>query len=74
MYERLSAKERRVVRHEENKPPDETYAINGGALPLIANSCLKDVLATSGLPQIEDHLLAVDTLIEFLARKGEVHL
>jgi uncharacterized protein (UPF0303 family) len=26
----------------------------------------------SGLPQVEDHLLGVEILTEFLARKGEV--
>ena len=29
------------------------------------------VLIISGLPQIEDHLLGVEALTEFLARKGE---
>jgi uncharacterized protein (UPF0303 family) len=30
------------------------------------------VLLVSGLPQVEDHLLGVEILTEFLARKGEV--
>ena len=30
------------------------------------------VLLISGLPQVEDHLLGVEVLTEFLARKGEL--
>jgi uncharacterized protein (UPF0303 family) len=73
VHERVSTKERGVDRHEENKPPYETYAIHGETLPLIANSGFKGVVATSGLPQLEDHLLVVEVLTEFFVRKGEVH-
>ena len=72
MYERVSAEERGVDWHKENYLPDETHAIHGGGLPLITK---KDgfvgVLLISGLPQVEDHLLGVEVLTEFLARKGE---
>ena len=72
MYERVSAQERGVDWHKENNLPDESHAIHGGGLPLIAK---KDgfvgVLLISGLPQVEDHLLGVEVLTEFLARKGE---
>ena len=30
------------------------------------------VLLISGLPQVEDHLLGVEVITEFLARKGEL--
>jgi uncharacterized protein (UPF0303 family) len=30
------------------------------------------VLLVSGLPQVDDHLLGVEVLTEFLARKGEL--
>ena len=73
MYERVSAEERGVDWHKENNLPDETHAIHGGGLPLITK---KDgfvgVLLISGLPQVEDHLLGVEVLTEFLARKGEL--
>jgi uncharacterized protein (UPF0303 family) len=73
MYERVSAEERGVDWHEENNLLDETHAIHGGGLPLITK---KDgfvgVLLISGLPQVEDHLLGVEVLTEFLARKGEL--
>jgi uncharacterized protein (UPF0303 family) len=72
MFERVSAEERRVDWHKEHGVTDETHAIHGGALPLITEEGFKGILTISGLPQIEDHLLAVEVLTEFLARKGEL--
>ena len=73
MYERVSAQERGVDWHRENNLPDETHAIHGGGLPLITkNEGFVGVLLISGLPQVEDHLLGVEVLTEFLARKGEL--
>ena len=71
MYERVSAEERGVDWHKENNLEDETHAIHGGALPLITDEGFKGILIISGLPQVEDHLFAVEILTEFLARKGE---
>jgi len=71
MYERVSAEERGVDWHKENNLKDETHAIHGGALPLITNEGFKGILIVSGLPQVEDHLFAVEVLTEYLARKGE---
>lgn len=71
MYERVSAEERGVDWHIENNLPDETHAIHGGAIPLITADGFKGTLIISGLPQVEDHLFAVEVLTEFLARKGE---
>ena len=71
MYERVSAEERGVDWHKENNLQDETHAIHGGALPLITDEGFKGILIISGLPQVEDHLFAVEALTEFLARKGE---
>jgi uncharacterized protein (UPF0303 family) len=72
MFERVSAEERGADWHKENGVTDETYAIHGGALPLITEEGFKGILVISGLPQVEDHLLAVEVLTEFLARKGEL--
>jgi uncharacterized protein (UPF0303 family) len=73
MYERVSAEERGVDWHTENNLLDETHAIHGGGLPLITkNEGFVGVLLISGLPQVEDHLLGVEVLTEFLARKGEL--
>jgi uncharacterized protein (UPF0303 family) len=38
---------------------------------LITAEGFQGILIISGLPQVEDHLLAVEVLAEFLARKGE---
>jgi len=73
MYERVSAQERGVDWHKENNLLDETHAIHGGGLPLITkDDGLSGVLLISGLPKVEDHLLDVEVLTEFLARKGEL--
>jgi uncharacterized protein (UPF0303 family) len=73
MYERVSAEERGVDWHKENNLLDETHAIHGGGLPLITkNEGFVGMLLISGLPQAEDHLLGVEVLTEFLARKGEL--
>ena len=73
MYERVNAQERGIDWHKENNLLDETHAIHGGGLPLITkDQGFVGVLLISGLPQIEDHLLGVEVLTEFLARKGEL--
>jgi len=73
LFERVSAQERGVDWHKENGLLDETHAIHGGGLPLITQGDgFVGVLLISGLPQIEDHLLGVKVLTEFLARKGEL--
>jgi len=73
IYERVSAEERGVDWHKENNLLDETHAIHGGGLPLITKGeGFVGVLLISGLLQIEDHLLGVEVLTEFLARKGEL--
>jgi len=71
MYERVFAEERGVDWHKENNLQDETHAIHGGALPLITDEGFKGILIISGLPQVEDHLFAVEVLTEFLARISE---
>ena len=73
MFERVLAQERGVDWHKENNLLDETHAIHGGGLPLITKGDgFVGVLLISGLPQVEDHLLGVEVLTEFLARKGEL--
>jgi len=73
LFERVSARERGVDWFVENNLSDETHAIHGGGLPLITKSeGFVGVLLVSGLPQVEDHLLGVEVLTEFLARKGEL--
>ena len=72
MFERVLAVEQGIDWHKENNLLDETHAIHGGGLPLITkNEGFVGVLLISGLPQVEDHLLGVEVLTEFLARKDE---
>ena len=73
MFERVLAEEQGIDWHKENNLLDETHAIHGGGLPLITkDDGLVGILLISGLPQVEDHLLGVEVLTEFLARKGEL--
>jgi len=72
MFERVSAEERGVDWHMENGVNNETHAIHGGAIPLITEEGFNGILIISGLPQVEDHLFAVEVLTEFLAQKGEL--
>ena len=73
LHERVSAEERGVDWHRENNLLDETHAVHGGGLPLITkDEGFVGILLISGLPQVEDHLLGVEVLTEFLARKGEL--
>ena len=73
MYERVLAEEQGIDWHKENNLLDETHAIHGGGLPLITKEDgYVGVLIISGLPQVDDHLLGVEVLTEFLARKGEL--
>jgi len=72
MFERVSAEERGIDWYKENNVTYETHAIHGGAIPLITDEGFKGTLIISGLPQVEDHLLAIEVLTEFLAHKGDL--
>jgi uncharacterized protein (UPF0303 family) len=72
MYERVLAEEQGIDWHAIKGVEDELYAIQGGGLALnVIGSGLAGVLIISGLPQVEDHLLGVEIITEYLARKGE---
>jgi uncharacterized protein (UPF0303 family) len=73
LYERVLAEETGVDWFAKYGVSEEEYAIHGGGLPInVKGKGLVGVLLVSGLPQIEDHLLGVEILTEFLARKGEI--
>ena len=72
MFERVSAEERGADWHKENGVENETHAIHGGALALTSPIGFAGILIISGLPQVDDHLFAVEVLTEFLARRGEL--
>lgn len=72
MYERVKAEEEGIDWYTHYNRPEETHAIHGGGLPInIAGDGLAGILLVSGLPQVEDHLLGIEILTEFLARAGE---
>ena len=73
MYERVLAEEQGIDWYFVKGKPEETHAVHGGGLPLNVKGfgCM-GVLLISGLPQVQDHLLGVEILTEFLARKGEL--
>ena len=72
MHERVSAEERGVDWYQETGLSEELHAIHGGGLALnVAGQGLAGILLISGLPQVEDHLLGVEVVTEYLARKGE---
>jgi uncharacterized protein (UPF0303 family) len=72
MHERVSAEERGVDWYAETGLSEELHAIHGGGLALNVESVgLAGILIISGLPQVQDHLLAVEIITEYLARQGE---
>jgi len=72
IFERVSAEERGVDWHSETGLSEELHAIHGGGLALnVAGHGLAGILLISGLPQVEDHLLGVEVITEYLARQGE---
>jgi uncharacterized protein (UPF0303 family) len=73
MFERVLAEEQGVDWYASKGLPEETHAIHGGGLALnVAGFGCMGILLISGLPQVQDHLLGVEVLTEFLARKGEL--
>jgi len=74
IYERVLAEEQGIDWYVSKGLPEESHAIHGGSLPLnVTGAGLVGILLVSGLPQIQDHLLGVEAITEFLARKGELH-
>jgi uncharacterized protein (UPF0303 family) len=72
IFERVAAEERGVDWYVEKGLSEELHAIHGGGLALsVAGSGLSGILLISGLPQVEDHLLGVEIITEYLARQGE---
>lgn len=63
MYERVKSEEAETDWHVDHGVVDETHAIHGGGFPLITtDGSFRGVLLISGLPQVDDHLFAVEVL------------
>jgi len=72
MHERVLSEETNVDWYEVHDLPETLHAIHGGGLPLnVIGKGLVGILLISGLPQVDDHLLGVEIITEYLARKGE---
>lgn len=73
MFERVLAEEQGINWYETKGLPEETHAIHGGGLALnVKGLGFVGILLISGLPQVQDHLLGVEVIAEYLARKGEL--
>lgn len=73
MYERVLAEEQGIDWYASKGLSEEIHAIHGGALALnVTGVGFVGILLISGLPQVQDHLLGVEIITEFLARKGEL--
>ena len=65
MYERVSAEEMGIDWHAKHGVEDATHAIHGGGFPLVTTAGeFKGVVLISGLPQVEDHMLAYEILAQ----------
>ena len=72
LHERVLAEEQVIDWHATTGLSEELHAIFGGGLALnVVGLGLTGILLVSGLEQVEDHLLGVEILTEYLARKGE---
>jgi uncharacterized protein (UPF0303 family) len=72
LHERVLAEEQGIDWHKSKGVEDELYAIHGGGLALnVVGFGLTGVLIVSGLEQVADHMLGVEIITEYLARKGE---
>ena len=72
MFERVAAEVAGINWYEHNGLSEELHAVHGGGLPLnVTGVGMAGILLISGLPQVEDHLLGVEVIAEYLARKGE---
>ena len=72
LHERVLAEEQGIDWFKEKGLLEADHAIHGGGLALnVVGLGLTGILIVSGLEQVEDHLLGVEILTEYLARKGE---
>ena len=70
MYERVFAEEQGIDWYSAKGMPEETHAIHGGGFPLTTKDGFQGILLISGLPQVEDHLLAVEVLRTYLQNRA----
>ena len=72
MYEKVLAEEQGIDWHQSTGLLEADHAVYGGGLALnVVGLGLTGVLIVSGLEQVADHMLGVEIITEYLARKGE---
>ncbi len=72
MHEKVIAEEQGIDWFQATGLLEADHAIHGGGLALnVVGLGLTGILLISGLPEVDDHLLGVEVLTEYLARKGE---
>ncbi len=72
IYEKVLAEEQGIDWYQSTGLAEADHAVNGGGLALsVVGLGLTGVLLISGLTEVDDHLLGVEILTEYLARKGE---
>ena len=71
MFERVSSEESQINWHQKYGVEDATHAIHGGGFPLNTIEGFKGTLLISGLPQVEDHMLAVEIIKSYLQRLAD---
>ena len=73
IFERVLAEEQGLDWYSSTGLSEQTHAVHGGGLALnVKGLGFVGILLISGLPQVEDHLLGVEVITEYLARKGEL--
>lgn len=73
IFESVLAEEQGIDWYSSTGLSEETHAVHGGGLALnVKGLGFAGILLISGLPQVEDHLLGVEVIAEYLARKGEL--
>ena len=71
LFERIKAQELGTDWHQIHNLKVETHAIHGGGLPInTLQNGFVGALLLSGLSQIEDHILGVEILTEFISNRG----
>ena len=72
IYEKVLAEEQGIDWYQSTGLAEADHAVNVGGLALsVVGLGLTGVLLISGLTEVDDHLLGVEILTEYLARKGE---
>ena len=72
LHERALAEEQGIDWLVSNGLEEKDYAIYGGGLALnVVGLGLTGILLVSGLEHVADHLLGIEVITEYLARKGE---